>query len=649
MRTSLNWIINPTSKGDQRPIMLVSYSGKFVSNRFLYATGEYAKKGEWNGKGKLKQYAITGNSKLKDLGTRFTELTDQEIFDKDILKTELDKIKDPDNNPAAEEKKVFSSIVEYAENSLQGTPTYYNQARAIMLPMSKGTIKSKKQAIERLKDFEKIYKYKVTFENCDQNFWRRFLEFLTNRRLSSGSRGRIVKDVKSFLNSAIQQGYTVNQDFKKRGIAPSEKSEKKAVRLLEDEILKLADLNLSGRPDLVNSRDWLLIACGTGLRQSDLSRLNESNIINQKIIRIRTKKTGEAVDIPIGFNWLLEVFERRDWTFPKHISDQRLNTNLKVIAELAGLNRIVYARVKDYVKKTNGEKEYFTELRDVELHKVISTHIGRRTFITLMVISGIPITSIAKITGHKKLEILQAYEQMTPEEKCRLCIEKNPRKQYESQLEGIMKKQQSFLEWLDENKIVIKPSKYVPEQFDFSTKYNFRKWQLTGIFPKKEDIFYVFKNEYEEIKALTNKLNIEEETDNLCFILNYLEEIKNDIDLRNDPKKYIIQHRTDKKDIIKTKKEIFKDLGEPSIPELRANAAHKIYKYQTDKTSLCESENKKYFVIGELFIISEIDLSLSIHSTYNKEIPRSSNKYFRHIKERVQTKYFKKGGRKMEN
>lgn len=49
-------------------------------------------------------------------------------------------------------------------------------------------------------------------------------------------------------------------------------------------------------------------------------------------------------------------------------------------------------------------------------NKGYSLHSTRRTFITMMVRSGVPLTTIQKITGHKSLESLKRYVETDPQE-----------------------------------------------------------------------------------------------------------------------------------------------------------------------------------------------------------------------------------------
>jgi len=364
MKANIQFFLNPTSKGKQKPIMMKCNSVAFKNNYFMYSTGEYVNKSDWL---ESKMYNIAGhvredaeeakniNENLRKFYDAFIEAFKNRITDKGKLKNILNQLKIPgyeDPNETIDKGEKFKTIIAFAEDSIINEPVYYSEAAKSIKRMTKGTIKSKRQAIERLKDFENDYKYRVTFENCDQNFWKQFFEFLAKRNLSPGTRGRIVKDLRSFLNRATREGYEVCRDYTIKGVAPVERSEQKFIYLNENEIGQIASLVLKGNNALENSRDWLLLACGTGLRHSDLVCLDQSNIIDNdygKSIRIRTKKTGTLVEIPIiidMFPWLETMLNNRGWKFPSKISSQRLNKNFKTIGKLAGLNRLVTARVK---------------------------------------------------------------------------------------------------------------------------------------------------------------------------------------------------------------------------------------------------------------------------------------------------------------
>ena len=47
--------------------------------------------------------------------------------------------------------------------------------------------------------------------------------------------------------------------------------------------------------------------------------------------------------------------------------------------------------------------------KEVPMYELISTHTARRSFITIMLNSGVPDKAIMKITGHKSINNFQVY------------------------------------------------------------------------------------------------------------------------------------------------------------------------------------------------------------------------------------------------
>jgi integrase len=59
----------------------------------------------------------------------------------------------------------------------------------------------------------------------------------------------------------------------------------------------------------------------------------------------------------------------------------------------------------EVVQYQKGNKVYHS----IPKFKLISSHTGRRTFITNSILAGIPLPIIQGITGHKKLSTVQKY------------------------------------------------------------------------------------------------------------------------------------------------------------------------------------------------------------------------------------------------
>jgi integrase len=146
-------------------------------------------------------------------------------------------------------------------------------------------------------------------------------------------------------------------------------------------------------------KDLFLILIYTGLRFSDAVRISKSWVKGEFLI-VNTQKTGERISIPIHHKLkeLLSVCGY-DVTALK-ISNQKFNDYVKILCEKAGINDMV-----EVVRYQKGNKVY----QSMSKFQLISSHTGRRTFITSSILAGIPLPIIQKITGHKKLATIQKY------------------------------------------------------------------------------------------------------------------------------------------------------------------------------------------------------------------------------------------------
>ena len=199
-----------------------------------------------------------------------------------------------------------------------------------------------------------------------------------------------IQTLKTIYKSAVAYGYTNKDPFQKFKIRLEE-----VVRdyLSEQEIQKLLNLDLP-TTKLSNVRDLFLFSCFTGLAWIDLRNLSSKHIHleNGKYwIRTRRQKTSIRTNVP-----LLEVpmglirkhcpnFENID---PEErlfnvISNQKTNKNLKQLAKLCGIT------------------------------KILTFHISRHTFATTVTLNnGVPIESVSCMLGHKNIKTTQHYAKL---------------------------------------------------------------------------------------------------------------------------------------------------------------------------------------------------------------------------------------------
>jgi len=406
------------------PVMLASYGTRFKGNRFLFSTGEVARLQYFDSKNRnnliRSKIPQKTRDKLNEYENRFLQLIAQGITDKKHLKNALEWFKKSDGqeDQILEEElqsrtsKDSKCVLEFGTYYLDNNPTYFNRRLKQRLPLRTVTISTKRQALKHLSDFEKVSNRKLTFQNADSLFWEEFDRYLKD--FSPGQRGKIKKDLKNFFNIAVQRGMKVNNQYKISDHAKTEISEKKDhIYLTLEEIESIVTCDKIKAPHLIRSRDLLLVACGTGLRVSDIQRLKtEAKFIHLEggavDLMIKTQKTGKVVRIPLLYPWIIDLFKRYDWKFPKTISGQKLNENLKTIGELAELDRLV--KIPDFEK--GGTKQ-------VPIKEIITSHIGRSSFITNGMRSGLTPEIMKNLAGHSKLETTMSYYRVTEEENAR--------------------------------------------------------------------------------------------------------------------------------------------------------------------------------------------------------------------------------------
>lgn len=210
-----------------------------------------------------------------------------------------------------------------------------------------------------------------------------------------------VIQLKTFLGWAEKRGYTVNQSYK-----TWEKIRRvhKPITLTMEEFSKLENAVYSSRA-LDTARDYLVFACRTGQRISDIKRFNPQDYSDFKW-RVTQRKGNRLVNKSITVHFkqfcapALEILQKYNWQMPK-ISEQKLNDNIKRACKEAGIDSefFIYRWAANKRIRITGKKYEF-----------ISSHIGRKTFITLALQSGMPESYVMRLTGITENKTLKHYK-----------------------------------------------------------------------------------------------------------------------------------------------------------------------------------------------------------------------------------------------
>lgn len=168
--------------------------------------------------------------------------------------------------------------------------------------------------------------------------------------------------------------------------------------LLVSEFLQVAQHAFGEKETrLERARDLWIFLCLTALRYKDSQRLPLLSP-DVEAFSVTTSKTGKRVTIPM-FDMTADLIRKYPNGLPR-ISNQKLNKFIKEALELIGLTRNV-----EIVIVRGGEEDKI----DARLCDVVTSHTGRRQFITIARSMGIPDAIIQQVSGHKNLDEIDTY------------------------------------------------------------------------------------------------------------------------------------------------------------------------------------------------------------------------------------------------
>lgn len=215
----------------------------------------------------------------------------------------------------------------------------------------------------------------LPFEKLDWNFFDAFKKVLQEAGLQDASVRKYFQNLKCFLRWATHRGYQVNQVFQ-GWRTPKRKKTKLKLSLAELELLEKA--MLPAGPGM--GRDFLCLEARTGARIGDLLRFDKRDFdfarktwtYNRQKNKSRKAKT---VTVPfVGFIApALRILEKYDFELPKY-TQQMINRLIREACDIVNINGVIKWETWQAERPTVTEVEKWTK---------ISTHVGRKTFITL--------------------------------------------------------------------------------------------------------------------------------------------------------------------------------------------------------------------------------------------------------------------------
>jgi integrase len=165
-----------------------------------------------------------------------------------------------------------------------------------------------------------------------------------------------------------------------------------------EELRLLEEVDVSERVEWQKAKDCFLIGCYTGLRISDIKRLNPVNT-KDGLIQMRLLKTNKEVKIPI-IKSCDEILKRYGYRSPR-FPDQKVNEHIKEVCKKAKINSPI-------IKPIHRGGEMTT--KTYKKYKLITSHVAGKTFITLAPkLWGLTPAEIAHIVGKDLRTLLSSY------------------------------------------------------------------------------------------------------------------------------------------------------------------------------------------------------------------------------------------------
>ncbi|MBS1641728.1 MAG: phage integrase SAM-like domain-containing protein [Bacteroidetes bacterium] len=396
---TVNFYLKQPNKKNLCLVVLV-YQSK--GQKFNFSTKIFVEKENWDGveiKGKSLD-AIEYNKKLRSYLDIIADIQKEALINNKYYTTSLVESKF---------KMRLHSALSNQSEFFQFYDRFLNESK---ITKTASTIRNLACTRTRLKDFEKDKKIKLSFDIVDRQLYDQLVSyFIIDRGYLNNTVGKHIKALKAFLNYVKNHGWTTVQ-YNLFGFKVF-KEDVDVIALTEEELFKIyycKDLSET----LEQVKDYFCLECFTGLRFSDIARMQDENVKGD-FLEFRTLKTKDTLFVPLN-RFAKEIIEKYRGKFlgrpiPPTLTNQKSNEYIKDVAEIAGVTDMMM------IEKFSGSRRIVIKKPKCDL---ITTHTGRKTFISLSFEKKMPAEMIMKITGIRSWGTLKKYLKVS--EKSKLIV-----------------------------------------------------------------------------------------------------------------------------------------------------------------------------------------------------------------------------------
>jgi integrase len=375
------------------PEKIIFLDVRFKNTRFRLHTGERIAEKYWEKKNQKAKRSYPGHSELNYFLDAY----------KNRIKNIVRKIRTDDP------LMTFSEIKQKVVAEVKGKEIFN------FLDLIDKYIKIKKQVVSEsflkkyitlknhLLNFVKLKRKSFDLETIDTPFLDDFHSYLLiEKEMSNNTIRKNLQYFKTFLNWCLERDYTANTKFQKHKNPKQNDTDNIALSI--DEFKSISTISLPDK--LSKSRDVFLFQIYTGQRYSDILRFDYKDVkkeidSDENVIfvwKLLQQKTKKIIEIPL-FKPALDILNKYNNALPLK-SLQKINNDLKEIGKNAGLDELVS------VTKYAGSN---TTTNRIPKYQLLTTHVARRTFVTMLSNANVNQQVVKALTGHGTDRMISKY------------------------------------------------------------------------------------------------------------------------------------------------------------------------------------------------------------------------------------------------
>ena len=372
IKTSFILLVNRCNSRGVAPVFCRLSIGKL---RKTFSTGIFIQPGQWS---KLSQRVLGSapedrliNKRLSDLETQFARIEKQ--------------LYDEGKTPSIEAVYArFSGSEEEITLCQIYDEKLAKMERLVGREYTVATIQKFREVYGHLKVYisESQQKQDIPLKRMDYSFIKHFEEYLLARNLKPITVNKIIQRLRQIVGYAVKCGHLQRDPF--ADYKPL-KEKKRLVFLTPEELQKLESYHFSQRR-LEQVKNIYLFSVYTGLAYNEALQLQHKHLVTgadgKLWIEMIRRKTGRELFIPLlpqasELLSILSPYAENGFLLPR-ISNQKINSYLKEIAEIVGID------------------------------KCLTHHTARKTFATtILLYNDVPIEIVSKLLGHADIAVTQ--------------------------------------------------------------------------------------------------------------------------------------------------------------------------------------------------------------------------------------------------